>query len=355
MRLAIIFVWKWQLALAVTGIVPPLMAVHLLYVRRIRPVYRSMRDDRAIIDGRLAETFAGIRIVRAFRREGRERRTYALGHHSVIRKSVFARLQELLVQSGWGLLFPAVTAVLVWYGGYLVIRGQATVGLLFAFQGYVFMMIQPIMRIVDSITATQRSLAAMERVFDLMDMPLDKPDAPDAIAAARIVQELRFERVSFAYTPGKSVIHDFSLGVPGGSVVALVGPSGAGKSPLTDLVARFYDPTEGAVLLNGTDLRHLRLASYRSLLAIVQQDTFLFDGTVRENIAYGRRGAGDAQVLDAARRANAHEFVVQLPSGYDTIIGERGVKLSGGQRQRLSIGSRHRKLSQADGGMGIEK
>jgi ATP-binding cassette subfamily B protein/subfamily B ATP-binding cassette protein MsbA len=168
-------------------------------------------------------------------------------------------------------------------------------------------------------------------------MKPDKPDAPDAIDAPDHVEEFRFDNVNFEYRPGIPVIRDFSLTVPGGATVALVGPSGAGKTTITDLVARFYDPTSGAILLNGIDLRRLKLNSYRQLLAVVQQDTFLFDGTVRENIAYGLRGATDDAILDAARRANAHEFIDQLPQKYDTLIGERGFKLSGGQRQRLSI------------------
>ena len=151
------------------------------------------------------------------------------------------------------------------------------------------------------------------------------------------VETIDFDHVAFEYRPGTPVVKDFDLHVPGGSIVALVGPSGAGKTTLTDLVARFHDPTSGRVLLNGIDLRRLRLRSYRSLLAVVQQEVFLFDGTVRDNIAYGRRDVTDAQVDDAARRANAHEFIDRLPEKYDTLIGERGFKLSGGQRQRLTI------------------
>jgi len=171
----------------------------------------------------------------------------------------------------------------------------------------------------------------------VLHMSPDKQDAPDAVYAPEVVREVRFDDVTFEYRPGVPVLRDVSLVVPGGATVALVGPSGAGKTTLTDLVARFHDPTRGRVTLNDIDLRHLRLASYRGLLAVVQQEVFLFDGTVRENIAYGRRDATDAQVHDAARRANAHDFITALPEGYDTLIGERGFKLSGGQRQRLSI------------------
>src|SRR6266511_6343065 len=165
----------------------------------------------------------------------------------------------------------------------------------------------------------------------------DKPDRPGALEAAPLVGELRFDDVTFEYREGMPVVRDFKVAVPGGSVVALVGRSGAGKTTVTDLVARFHDPTRGRILLNGADIREFRLRTYRDLLAIVQQDVFLFDGSVRDNIAYGGREATDADVEDAARRANAHEFIAKLPRQYETFIGERGVKLSGGQRQRLAI------------------
>src|SRR5687767_3662535 len=168
-------------------------------------------------------------------------------------------------------------------------------------------------------------------------MEADKPDRADARPAPRVVHEIRFEKVEFEYRPGQPVVRDFNVTVPGGSVVALVGRSGAGKTTVTDLVARFHDPTRGRILLNGQDIRGFKLRTYRDLLAIVQQDVFLFDGSVRDNIAYGRHDATDAEVEDAARRANAHEFIERLPEKYETFIGERGVKLSGGQQQRLAI------------------
>jgi ATP-binding cassette subfamily B protein/subfamily B ATP-binding cassette protein MsbA len=191
--------------------------------------------------------------------------------------------------------------------------------------------------IVNSFSELQRSLAAMERVFEVLSLERDKPDRPGAHDAPAVVHELRFEDVEFEYRPGRPVVRDFNVVVPGGSVVALVGRSGAGKTTVTDLVARFHDPTRGRLLLNGEDIRDLRLASYRHLLALVQQDVFLFDGSARDNIAYGRHDAADAEVEDAARRANAHEFIERLPDGYETFVGERGVKLSGGQQQRLAI------------------
>jgi ATP-binding cassette subfamily B protein/subfamily B ATP-binding cassette protein MsbA len=334
----VVLMWlSTRLALVGLVLLPPLALVSFLWLRKVRPIYRSMREDRSTIDARVTETFGGIRVVRAFRREPREQLNYAVGHHTVIRKGLFAEWMELALSTIWGLLVPGITVVIVWYGGHLVMRGHAQLGDLFAFQIYAVLLIQPVWNIVSSVSQLQRSLAAMERVFHVLEMRPDKPDAIDAIDAPEGVRDFRFDQVSFEYRPGTPVVRDFTLDVPGGATVALVGPSGAGKTTVTDLVARFHDPTSGAILLNGIDLRRFKLHSYRQLLAVVQQDTFLFDGSVRENIAYGLRGAGEEQIIDAARRANAHEFIEQLPERYDTLIGERGIKLSGGQRQRISI------------------
>src|SRR6266702_3121401 len=217
------------------------------------------------------------------------------------------------------------------------LTGGGLIGGIIALQWYTFLLLGPVWQIVNSFSELQRSLAAMERVFDVLAMDDDKPDRPGAQDAPRVVRNITFEDVAFAYREGQPVVRDFSVAVPGGYVVALVGRSGAGKTTVTDLVARFHDPTRGRILLNGIDIRDLRLRTYRDLLAIVQQDVFLFDGSVRDNIAYGRHDATDAQIEDAARRANAHEFIIRLPQGYETTIGERGVKLSGGQQQRLAI------------------
>jgi ATP-binding cassette subfamily B protein len=333
-----VLVWmSWRLAMGSLVTLPLLAMVSFLWLRKVRPVYRSAQQDRQEVDARVNETFGGIRVVRAFRREPREDKGYALGRHTILRKFLWAVRMELALETVWGMLIPGSVLLIICYGGYLVINGKAKVGDLFAFQIFAALLIQPVWAIVSSVSQTNKSIAALERVFEVLEMPTDKPDAPGAIDAPTLVEEIRFENVSFEYRPGTPVIKDFSLTVPGGSVVALVGPSGAGKTTLTDLVARFYDPTAGAISLNGADLRQLRLRTYRALLAVVQQETFLFDGTVRENISYGRRGVTDRDIIDAARRANALAFIEQLPEGFQTLIGERGFKLSGGQKQRISI------------------
>src|SRR5919197_4805455 len=212
-----------------------------------------------------------------------------VGRHTVLRKELFAHRRELVLWTSWGLLQAGVNVVIVWYGGYMYLAGGASIGDIMAFQWYSFLLLGPVWQIVNSFSELQRSLAAMERVFDVLGMRTDKPDRPDSREAPGVVQEIRFEDVEFAYREGQPVVRDFAVTVPGGSVVALVGRSGAGKTTVTDLVARFHDPTRGRILLNGRDIREFRLSSYRDLLAIVQQDVFLFDGSARENIGYGRR------------------------------------------------------------------
>jgi ATP-binding cassette subfamily B protein/subfamily B ATP-binding cassette protein MsbA len=328
---------NWRLALMALAIIPGIMLMSFTQARRIRPIYRSLRKDVEEIDGRVGEAVSGIRVVRAFGRELRELLDYMRGRHTVLRKEMFAHRREMVLWTSWGLLLGVVNVVIVWYGGYLTLNGRATVGDIMAFQWYTFLLLSPVWNIVNSFSELQRSLAAMERVFEVLAMEDDKPDRPGAVEAPRFVREMRFEGVEFEYRQGRPVVRDFSVLVPGGSVVALVGRSGAGKTTVTDLVARFHDPTKGRILLNGTDIRDFKLRSYRDLLALVQQDVFLFDGSVGDNIAYGRHDATSAEIEDAARRANAHEFIERLPEQYETLVGERGVKLSGGQQQRLAI------------------
>jgi ATP-binding cassette subfamily B protein/subfamily B ATP-binding cassette protein MsbA len=219
----------------------------------------------------------------------------------------------------------------------MFLEGGASIGQITGLMGYTGMLMGPIYMIVQTFGELQKSLAAVDRVFDHLREPDEVDDPPDAVEAPALVRDIRFENVSFAYNQDKPVIHDFSLDVPRGASVALVGPSGAGKTTIADLVARFYEPSSGTILLNGVPFGRIRLHSYRRLLGFVAQEIFLFDGSVAENLAYGREEATRDEIIAAAVQANAHDFIMELPDGYDTMIGERGAILSGGQRQRLSI------------------
>ncbi|MGC4065620.1 MAG: ABC transporter ATP-binding protein [Polyangiaceae bacterium] len=335
--LTIIFSLDARIATTIFVGMPPVLVLQGFWARKMRGVWRSIGQDRQEIDGRVNEGLSGIRVVRGFRKEAREEAAHIVGLHTVARKQLLATRTQRILGTIWDLVLPLTQVAIVCYGGYLVVKGETTLGTMIAFQGYLFRLLEPVLALANTVADTQRGLAAMDRVFELLERPNEKPDPAEARDAPREIRSIRFRHVGFAYRPDVPVILDFDLEVPGGKTVALVGPSGAGKTTITDLLARFFDPTEGCIELNGIPLTDYRLTSYRGLLGIVSQEVFLFDGTIRENIAYAKPRATDAEIEHAARSANAHEFISVLPEGYDTVVGERGVRLSGGQRQRLSI------------------
>ena len=213
---AVLMALNWQLALAALAIIPGVMVISFIFAKRVRPIYRSVRKDAEQIDGRVGETFSGIRVVRAFRREIHELLEYMRGRHTVLRKELFAQRRELVIWTTWNLLLGVVNVAIVWYGGYLNLRGGASIGDIMAFQWYTFLLLNPVWNIVNSFSELQRSLAAMERVFEVLEMEHDKPDRPDARQAPAMVRDLRFEDVEFEYREGRPVIRDFSVAVPGG-------------------------------------------------------------------------------------------------------------------------------------------
>ena len=341
---AVMVAIDWRITMISMGLLILMGLAYYAAMRKVRPIFRSMGKDRAGIDGRVGETFGGIRVVRAFARETFQELDYAVGHHTVIRKQVWARLRMNALHMFWEILMPLVSLLVVWIGGYSVLRGEISLGEIVAIQMLTFQILGPVMMIVQSMTETQRSLAAMDRVYEILDMDEEMPDRDGAQLAATTVDELCFHQISFSYQPNheqpeknKWALRNVNLTIPGGTTLALVGASGAGKTTTADLIARFHDPVEGVITLNGTDLRDLQLNSFRQLLGVVQQETFLFDGSIADNIRYGRREASEAEIIAAAKQANAWEFISELDEGLDSIIGERGVKLSGGQRQRLAI------------------
>ena len=350
--LVLIFV-DWRMLLGSLALVPTVWYTHRTWVARIRPMWRQIRIMRQDIDGQATESFGGIRIVRGFGRRRTETNRFTVANHLMARHQLFAWWWMRGVDAVWGVLIPLATAILLWYGGSRVLSDAErlrtglisasealTVGDLVLFLAYLTALLGPIATLAQSATGLQNNLAGLDRTLDVLAEPLEMPGRPGAIRIHRskVAGRISLRGVEFTY-PGTNtpVLFDINLDVAAGQVVALVGPSGAGKTTLCNLIARFYDPQIGRVELDGTDLRDIDVESYRRLLGIVEQDTFLFDGTIAENIGYGRRHATSDEIVDAARRSNAHEFIVALENEYNTVVGERGVRLSGGQRQRLTI------------------
>ena len=338
--LVMLAVVDWRLLIGSLLAIPSVYLTHRTWIARIRPVYRDIRASRQHIDSSATEAFGGMRVVRSFGRQQSEAARFTRNNHFLVRQEILAWWWSRGVDIAWSVLLPVATAALLWYGGARVLAGALTLGDLMMFIMYLAWMLAPLATLAASATALQNSLAALDRVLDLLKEPLDMPPRPGAlrVQAARVAGRITLRGVSFVY-PGSStrVLEGIDLDAEPGRTVALVGPSGSGKTTLCNLIARFYDPVEGRIELDGTDLREIDVDSYRRLLGVVEQDIFLFDGTVAQNIGYARRGATMDQIVEMARLAHADEFITDLDRGYETVIGERGVRLSGGQRQRLAI------------------
>ena len=339
----LVLAWvDWRLLIGSVVVVPLVFFTHRAWIRQIRPQHREVRALREEVDALATESFGGMRIVRAFSRQFAETNRIMRGNHVMGRQELYTWWLARAIEVIWETLIPLASTLLLLYGGWRALTEppQLTLGDLMMFLVYLMMLLSPLAVLAQSAAQFQNSLSGLDRVLDLLEEPreLESSTAEPVVRPTEFVGEVTFEDVSFRY-PGAEVnaVSDFSLRVDPGATVALVGTSGAGKTTLCNLVARFYDPSDGRVLLDGTDLRQLDLDDYRSLIGIVEQDIFLFDGTVRANIGYGKRRATLALIEQAATQANADEFIRRLPKGYDTVIGERGVKLSGGQRQRIAI------------------
>jgi ATP-binding cassette subfamily B protein/subfamily B ATP-binding cassette protein MsbA len=321
-------------------LLPVVWVTHRTWIHRVRPLYKDIRSRRQQIDASTTETFGGIRVVRTFARDKSESNRFTRGTHLLARQQLMVWWSTRILEVVWEVLIPLASTGLLLYGGWQILNNSLTLGDLMMFLVYLTMLLGPIASIASSAMSFQNNLAGLDRVLDVLEESTESMGEPGALELSRsqVAGAMRFESVSFRY-PGAetNVLENISFSVPAGSTVALVGRSGAGKTTLCNLVARFYDPVSGRIELDGHHLQDINLDAYRRLLGVVEQDVFLFDGTVRDNIAYGRRGASDEQVAEAAAAAAALEFIEALPDGFDTWIGERGVKLSGGQRQRLAI------------------
>jgi ABC-type multidrug transport system fused ATPase/permease subunit len=333
----ILFVLDWRLALATLSVVPIMAVATGIFRVRSSRAYRAVRERLGHVTATLAEDIAGMRVVQSFTRERANQRQFR-----EINQRYRAANQETVILNG--LYFPFVdflagvaTAVVLGYGGWLTVNGDVSVGTLFAFLLYLSNFFDPVQQLSQLYNTFLSAVAALDKIMDVMDEEPTVVDRPDAQPLPTIEGHVRFDGVRFGYGEGAEVLHGIDLVVPAGTTVALVGHTGAGKSTIAKLLARFYDPREGRLTIDGHDLREVTQESLRRQLGVVPQEGFLFAGTVHENIAFGRPDAGAEEVAAAARAVGAHEFIAALEHGYDTEVGERGNRLSLGQRQLVAF------------------
>lgn len=335
--IVLIFLSHWKLALISLSILPCYAVTSYFLTKRIKAKSRAIHDQLQEISGDLHEQFGAISTIQAFTQEEAEAREFKEQSERYL-DTVLSNVKLQAVALGLTGFLTALGPILVlWFGAHEVWKGELSVGSLMAFYAYLGMLFQPIQRLTELNLILVNSLAAMDRIFEVFDTYPEVRERPKAISMNRSQGHIHFNHVSFHYDNREPVISNFSLEVPQGTTIALVGPSGSGKSTLMKLLVRFYDVTDGSITLDGTDIRELTLSSLRKQIAFVAQDPILLSGTIEENLRYGSPSATAEEMKRAAQAAFAHAFIEKLPDGYETEIGERGVKLSGGQKQRLAI------------------
>jgi subfamily B ATP-binding cassette protein MsbA len=334
---ALLFFMEWRVASAILALVPFYVISYLFFLKQIRSTSNDQRKYYDEMLGKLSEKIAGILVVKAFVREDHERESFmgsVRNKFAVDKKQVHLNRRLGLVSA---MISALGTGIVYAYGGNLVQIGQMTRGDLVAMTFYITFIFNPAVRVVDFNTALQWAVSAMDRVFQTLDTRPEIQDKPGAISLPEVSGRVQFRDLTFAYVEGQDVIHDLNLDVAPGENIAIVGHTGAGKSTLMNLLMRFYDPTDGSVLIDGRDIRDVRLESIRRQVSMVAQENVLFSVSIAENIRYGNKGASQEMIETASRAADLHEFVMSLPEGYETLIGENGIKLSGGQKQRLAL------------------
>jgi subfamily B ATP-binding cassette protein MsbA len=334
---AVIFYREWRLALLAILVFPLASYFIVRLGQRIRSISHKTQVANAHLYTVLQESILGQRIVKAFAQENYEEEQFVRANWDYFRIRMKLNATRVLSPPVMEFLGSLGMGAIIFYGGYNVIKGHSTPGTFFSFLTALLMLYQPIKSLSSVQNTAQEGLAAAVRVFDLMDREPEIQEAPRAMVLPHLTKEISYSGVSFAYDGRENVLHDIDFNVRRGEVVALVGPSGAGKSTLLSLLPRFYDVTAGVIRIDGHDIRDVTLESLRRQIGVVTQQTILFNDTVRNNVAYGRLSASEDDILAALRAAHAYEFVMDLPDGLNTLIGEQGVRLSGGERQRLAI------------------
>jgi len=334
--IAFIFYINWELSLVSMSILPLTAFLIEKYGRRMRSLGRQIQDSLSNLTSIASEVIGAMKVVKAFATSEREVERFEEANVRSLKASLRGAKLRAILSPTVEMVAASSTIFLLWYGGREVIGGRLTPGELVAFLGYVAMIVTPLKGLSNVFARFQQALSAMDRIFEVMELPVEVSEDEGAIDIPDIRGEVVFERVSFSYQ-GEPVLRDINLKVKPGEVIGIVGPSGAGKSTLVDLIPRFYDPTEGTIYIDGIDIRKIKLDALRKKIGIVSQETILFATTIRENIAYGKPDASFEEIVESAKIANAHDFIMRLPNGYDTVVGERGVTLSGGERQRIAI------------------
>ncbi|MBI5411236.1 MAG: ABC transporter ATP-binding protein [Nitrospirae bacterium] len=334
---AFLLYMNWRLCLLILLLLPILVLAARFFGRRLKSLSTAIQDQTASITTLAEEVISGIRVVKSFVQTRREARRFAGRTDHALQVALRrAAVLAVFVPTITLLTFAAAAAVL-WYGGNQVIEGSVSPGDLFAFVLFAGILIGPFGSAARVFAQIKEAQGAMQRVFEILDQQSDVQDQPEAIDLPPISGLVQAREVSFAYDPRQPVLAEVSFEAKPGEMVAIVGPTGAGKTTLVNLLHRFYDPTEGSVTIDGYDLRKVRLESLYRQIALVPQESILFGGAILDNIRYGREEAGEEEVIAASRAANAHDFIIAMPDGYQTVVGEKGVNLSGGQRQRLAI------------------
>ncbi|MGC4052471.1 MAG: ABC transporter ATP-binding protein [Paludibaculum sp.] len=326
-----------QLTLFILALVPPLILLVAIFGRRIQKSSTGLQDHLADSTTVAEEALQGIRVVKSFGREQHETTRYGIAARQALSASIRMAFLHSSFASVMMFLGFGTIAAIMWYGGREVIAGRLSLAMINGFLMYGIMIAGSLGGLAGLYAQFRAAIGGVQRVFEILDLHPTVQDTPHAVALNNVEGHLRFDNVTFQYEPNVPVIRGITLDIQPGEILALVGPSGAGKSTLFNLIPRFYDPAGGSVQLDGHDLRSVTQQSLRAQMALVPQETMLFGGTVRENILYGRLDATEEELIAAARSANAHGFIMDLPHQYDTVVGERGAKLSGGQRQRIAV------------------